>query len=313
MIRHLAAMGIWLASAACGADDGRPAASSLDGAPATAWSTARGDVPAAEALGPSVTLATYNVNYGLAGDAATLAAIEALDVDAVFLQETTAAWESHLRPLASRYPHMAFRHMGGAGGLAVLSKRPFVEKDYVHPDGAWFPAWRVVIDTPLGPLQVVNVHLRPNISDGGSVLSGLFTTPAERRREIRHYIATLESALPAVFVGDFNETADGLAVQELAALGMRSALREHGGPQHTWHWQTSVGELRKQLDHVVYDERLVVTRAEVVFSGRSDHYPVVATLHRRPGAATSTATPSLGHPGSWGSSQRSRTSSLGAP
>lgn len=249
------------------------------------------DTPGASSLGPSesapfggpsVTLATYNVNFGLAGDAETMAAIRALKTDVVFLQETNEAWQRHLEAsLGEAYPHRAFRHCCNAGGLAVLSKLPLVEKDYVHPRGAWFPGWRVVIDGPFGSLQVVNVHLRPNISDGGSVIGGLFTTPRIRKAEIAHYIATLDPTLPAVFVGDFNETAEGLAIGRLNELGMRSALPEMGGTQHTWHWQTSVGKIRKQLDHIVYGEALEVTAARVELVGRSDHYPVVATLRRR--------------------------------
>lgn len=237
--------------------------------------------------GPALTIATYNVNYGIAGDPETVAAIRALEADMIFLQETNEAWENALLPLKTAYPYMAFRHCCNAGGLAVLSKRKFSEKEYVHPEGAWFPAWRVVADTPLGPVQVVNVHLRPNISDSGSVVGGLFSTPSIREKEIAHYIATVDPALPAVFVGDFNETADGLAVQQLNARGMRSALPEAGGRQYTWHWQTSFGRIRKQLDHIVYDERLEMVSARVTLAGHSDHFPVVATLraNQRPGSA----------------------------
>lgn len=247
-----------------------------------ASSLSLGETRPRSSLGPAVTLATYNVNFGLAGDQETMAAIVALNADVIFLQETNEAWQHHLEAgLGEAYPHRAFRHCCNAGGLAVLSKLPFDEKEYVHPEGAWFPGWRVVVQSALGPLQVVNVHLRPNISDGGSVISGLFTTPAIREDEIAQYVATVDPALPAVFVGDFNETADGLAIQRLNGLGMKSALAEVGGPQHTWHWQTSVGQIRKQFDHIVFDEALEVASARVEMAGRSDHYPVVATLRRR--------------------------------
>ncbi len=231
--------------------------------------------------GPTLTVVTYNVNFGLAGDHKTLSRLASLTADVVFLQETNAAWERELAGLRPRYPHMAFRHCCNAGGLAVLSKRPFIEKEYLHPTDAWFPAWRVVLDTELGPVQVVNVHLRPNISDGGSVLEGLFTTPWIREREIQRYVEMLDRALPTVIVGDFNETAEGLAVQQLYALGMRSALPEVGGRQYTWHWQTSLGRIRKQLDHIVFGKQLEVVTARVALGGRSDHFPVIAELRMK--------------------------------
>src|SRR5688572_19858244 len=61
---------------------------------------------------------TYNVNYGIAGDEDTLAAVEGQGADLVMLQETTPEWESHLRArFSARYPHISFRHCCGAGGL----------------------------------------------------------------------------------------------------------------------------------------------------------------------------------------------------
>ncbi|MCA9616405.1 MAG: endonuclease/exonuclease/phosphatase family protein, partial [Myxococcales bacterium] len=41
-------------------------------------------------------VATYNVNFGLAGEATTTDAITALEVDVLLLQETNAAWERAL-------------------------------------------------------------------------------------------------------------------------------------------------------------------------------------------------------------------------
>jgi endonuclease/exonuclease/phosphatase family metal-dependent hydrolase len=43
-----------------------------------------------------------------------------------------------------------------------------------------------------------------------------------------------------------------------------------------------VGQLRKQLDHVVYGERLELVGAKVIYTGNSDHFPVVAELRARP-------------------------------
>ena len=80
---------------------------------------------------PHLKVMTYNVNYGLAGDSETAGAMADGWADLIFLQETTAAWEVVLRRrLLEAYPHMAFRHCCGAGGLAVLSRYPFEDKDY---------------------------------------------------------------------------------------------------------------------------------------------------------------------------------------
>lgn len=244
--------------------------------------------PAPVAVGASgaatLTVMSYNVNFGLEGDAAGLAAIRAGGADLVVLQETTSGWERAIRAeLAADYPHMRFRHCCGAGGLAFLSKVPFVEREYVEPTGGgWFPAWRVVVSAPLGDVQVLAVHLRPPLDEHGSVVSGYFPSKRVRRREIEAFAPLLDKDphLPALVVGDFNEDERGLALRFLAGRGLVTVLPAFQPEADTWQWQTSLGPVTSRLDHVVADPRLVALDARVVNAGRSDHFPVVATFRR---------------------------------
>ena len=220
---------------------------------------------------------SYNVNFGLAGDVDTLEAIREGRADVVFLQETTPAWERCLRSTFARaYPHVAFRHSGGAGGLAVLSRHPFSTASYIKSPYGWFPAWRVVLRSPLGPLQVLQVHLRPPVSDGGSLVSGYFTTGSFRRREISFFASDLKPGMPTLVLGDFNEDHGGDVVQHLKRKGLRSVLEEFHPRKTTWRWQTSVGQLTHTLDHILYSSQLTPLNAQVLQAGRSDHLPVVA-------------------------------------
>jgi endonuclease/exonuclease/phosphatase (EEP) superfamily protein YafD len=237
--------------------------------------------PASHPPGPEVTVMTYNVNFGIPGDPETLAAIAGGGADLVFLQETTPEWEEHLRgQLGQRYPYLAFRHWRGAGGLAVLSRHPFVAGPLLPNPAGWFPAWRVVVATPLGPVQVLNVHLRPPVSDSGSFVSGYLTTGGARHTEIRAFASALDPALPTLVVGDFNEGPSGRAITELRRRGLALALGSSAGP--TWRWPTPLGTLRLRLDHILADRRLALVEARVLQAGRSDHLPVVATFVSRP-------------------------------
>src|SRR5688500_14841007 len=87
---------------------------------------------------PYVEVMTYNVNYGLAGDQATLEAIGRGESDLVLLQETNEKWERLIRrTLGTKYPYMEFHHCCGAGGLAVLSRHVIRSTDYLPAKVGW--------------------------------------------------------------------------------------------------------------------------------------------------------------------------------
>jgi endonuclease/exonuclease/phosphatase family metal-dependent hydrolase len=225
---------------------------------------------------------TYNVNYGNPDPKTALDAIAKADPDIVLLQEITSEWRALLeKRFKSTYAHRVF-HTGGAGGIAVLSKHAITKHDLWHPrgTGAYFPAQLVVVDSPLGALQLLNVHLRP-AKDNGSWVRGFMTTPAVRRREIEAHHKRLDPALPTVIAGDFNEDPDGLAIDYLAAHGFSRVTTS--GPR-TWHYEQIVNGkpwdlLKMDIDHVVIDGNFVANDAHVMDAGTSDHRPVVVTIH----------------------------------
>lgn len=227
---------------------------------------------------------SYNVNFGIGGDPAGVRAVGSSNADIVFLQETNAEWErAFVDALGRRYPHHQFTDPPDwpAGGMGVLSRFPIVSIDTLPSHGGYFFAWRIVIDGPLGRMQVLNVHLRPPMSDGGSYVVGFFSTRDDRLREIEYHLATLDPALPTLIVGDFNEERDGLAMKRLAAIGYHDAVAQFRGTQPTWSWPVSSAvTLRFQLDHLLYDDRWIAARAHIVDGGRSDHKPIWVDLER---------------------------------
>lgn len=240
-------------------------------------------VPAAPGPRASLRVMTYNVNFGIAGDGPTLAAIETGQADVVFLQEINKPWETSLRArFGAAYPHAIFYPRGGAGGIGVMSRLPIRAQQLIpreESDG-WFPALRLVLDSPLGALQVLVVHLRPPVSDGGSFVSGHFTSPAIHEKEITRFCQSLDRALPTMVVGDFNEEEDGRAITYLAGAEwkMKSALPEFAPGRPTWRWPTALHTFEGRFDHLIYDPRLEPLSAEVLDAGRSDHFPVVGVF-----------------------------------
>ena len=231
-----------------------------------------------------LTIATYNVNFGLAGDEAGIDAVRRLDADVVFLQETNREWEMAFRAsLPNDYPFMFFQAPDGwpAGGMGVVSRWP-VEITDVSPSAVGtFYAWRAVVHAPSGDIQVLNVHLRPQVSDDGSYVKGHFSTPPMRAKEVAKHLEVLRPGLPTIALGDFNEE-EGPALRLLEDRGMESALPLFSPRATTWRWPL-VGSLmiRQRFDHVLFERNAFeVQDARVVDLGRSDHIPVVVRLRR---------------------------------
>lgn len=230
---------------------------------------------------------SYNVNYGVEGDASSIAALRRIDADLVLLQETTDGWEKALgASIGDLYPHRAFIPPTTyiAGGIGVLSKQPIEPKEVMPSPVGWFDAWRVIADTALGEIQVLVVHLRPPLSEPDAFLDGYFTTGRDRRREIEAYAPSLDPSLPTIVAGDFNEDEDGDAVGFLGKRGMRSVLPDFEPDQRTWHWFTTIGEVSARLDHVLVSPELEAVSAHVHEDGKSDHFPLDVVVRRRASA-----------------------------
>lgn len=229
-------------------------------------------------------VATYNLNFGLAGETTTTDAVLALEVDVLLLQEANAAWEDTLAPrLRERFPHQRWidAEQYPAGGIAILSRYPLHDVARSESILGWFPALAATIETPDGPLRVIDVHLKPPVSASGSLFLGYFSTPSERAREVRAHLDRLTvPGVPTLVAGDLNEARGG-SVDVLEAAGFEDAVAHHLGRAATWRWRIGPLSLREQLDHLLVDDALEVTAISILAVGASDHLPIVATVRRR--------------------------------
>jgi endonuclease/exonuclease/phosphatase family metal-dependent hydrolase len=200
----------------------------------------------------------------------------------VCLQETTPEWEALLRQrLNTRYGQMIFRHVpGGAGGMAVLSKRPMKEMAEIEPArGGWFASFIVEVETAAGPMRCCNVHLRPKLNDRGSMtVSSYLSSDGIHQNEMRQILARAEPATPTIVLGDFNEGDGGGALGVLRERGYVDAVRQHDGSTATWRWDVGPVTVRHRLDHIVHSREMKCVWAGVMLRGQSDHLPVVAVF-----------------------------------
>jgi endonuclease/exonuclease/phosphatase (EEP) superfamily protein YafD len=220
-----------------------------------------------------LTIATYNVHFPAWEDASTVETIGATGADVVFLQEVSPQWQAVLEARYREwYPHQLFAAAPAAGGLGVLSRLPLRDEGFL-PAVYRHPAWLVAVQTPLGELSVLNVHLRASRRTAQNLLSGLWTQSDDHEEEIRRFVLAC-GVWPALVLGDFNEGPRGSAIRWLAQHGYVDTLERHDPGAATF--SALAGLYRATLDHILAQGHLHAIDARVLYAGNSDHFPVVA-------------------------------------
>ncbi len=238
-------------------------------------------------VGPHFSILTYNVNFGRPSACETVIAIRRIDADIVCLQETSPAWQKHLSEgLKGQYPYERYRHYGKAGGLAVLSKMPFKDIAYTNPKPGFFPSWVVQADTPLGPVQICQVHLNaPIVKEGTASLCKYLKNGETHIAELSEVFGSLDTKLPRLILGDFNENDHGGGIKWLREKGFSDALSKFDTSCDTWRWKYGILTFRDRLDHITYSKDLRPASTWVVYEGKSDHFPLMAIIERNGQAA----------------------------
>jgi endonuclease/exonuclease/phosphatase family metal-dependent hydrolase len=225
---------------------------------------------------------SYNVEAGDHFDPATIGAVGKNRSDVVFLQETTPEFEVVLRAeYGDEYPYQLYQHNlpnAGAAGLAVLSKFPVADSGWHPGPSGWHPAWHVMVDTPSGKLQVLNLHLRSKHTGNGNVVESYLSSSDDHLYEIELFVKECSTGLPTIVLGDFNEGLGGVAVRYLEDRGYRNALPLYRPGQHTWQGSSVANQFTQTLDHVLFDGSFEPLNAWVSNVGGSDHLPVVVHL-----------------------------------
>jgi endonuclease/exonuclease/phosphatase family metal-dependent hydrolase len=169
---------------------------------------------------------------------------------------------------------------GGQYGIAMLSRWPLEHDTLIHlpveppqerSGGSHEPrgAMRASVNTPLGPLVVLNTHIDASRED---------TYRAQEARTIRSLVqSALDGGATVLAGGDFNSE-PASAVQDSLRRTMRDAWRECGtGDGLSYPDDKPV----KRIDYLFLTRSMHCAGAEVLDTRVSDHRPVLFRVVRR--------------------------------
>ncbi len=237
---------------------------------------------------PSLKIVTYNVNWGTQEYYLIKRFLLNSEADIICLQETHIQLEKYLKSHLFRlYPYTYFHSSSGAGGIAFMSKKRLGDVRVLQAEAGWFPALMMNVETGIGPVQVLNVHLKPPLDENASVtLSAFYKSPGIHRKELGYYLGFVAQDVPLVIAGDFNENERQGAIKDLLGNNYTDALSLYDKRSYTWSWPVFLGlSIKDRYDHIIYSSELHCTGAKVVDIDLSHHRPVVAVIVRKGDAA----------------------------
>jgi endonuclease/exonuclease/phosphatase family metal-dependent hydrolase len=225
---------------------------------------------------------SYNIELGAAGAVTTLESIGTLDADIVGLQEVTPQAEAWLRAAyVEQYPYQLYQSKGGAGGLAALSRFPLTDRGLRPDPKGRHPSWHLEAESPAGPVQILNVHLRSLFGAGPDPVRSYLRSDEDHLDQIQTFCDVCETDMPSIILGDFNEGVDGRAIRFLEARGYWNLLPAYHPGQPTWGFRSVGNQLGETLDHMLISDHFAPLDAWVALLGRSDHLPVLAHVEPR--------------------------------
>ena len=237
-------------------------------------------------------VATYNVLYRNTNLTQLVRTIQGFDASLVCLQETTPRIEKHLREnLQTLYPHQIYQTARGSGGLAILSRNPLLEVEYLPPEPEVRGALVARVE-PFGPgrtIEFASVHLRtPPVSKNIPLPAALalFQQVGEaQEREMRRIYQKFKSAGPRLVMGDFNSFSFGPAQVYLKNQGFQDSfatVQVKPDEVPTWRGHGLGLGVAFRIDYLFHSSHFRTLESRVVNEGASDHFPVVSRLQFRP-------------------------------
>jgi endonuclease/exonuclease/phosphatase family metal-dependent hydrolase len=232
------------------------------------------------ASGKTLKVLTYNVAAFEIDKPGVLKVLKESDADIICLQE--AGKIGHIEASAKALSKvMRGYYWTVASTNLILSRYPLSDQDSLNVPTKWptkeFPS--AVVETPLGRIRVMCVHLEPSwVAAWPPAVSGYVATIGkvceDRRAQVDLILASLRpSKEPVILAGDFNGPAGSESVNRIGEY-----FTDCFGTTERGFGNTILAKMPyKRIDYV-WVRGLVPVRSEVVDSVASDHRPVLTVV-----------------------------------
>lgn len=212
---------------------------------------------------PRYRLMQMNLRFDNPQPEAVLSLIGAEEPDVITLEEVSGLWREKLALIEAAYPYrIVCPPPSWIGGVAILSRRPFVDGTARCEDrGAMAVA---TVDLGGSPVEVVALHLG-------------WPWPFDQPRQVRKLAPVLaDLGNSAILAGDFNATPWSLTVRSIAEAGGLTLTRWVGP---SWLDRRLPAWLRRiaglPIDHVMAKGGVLAAAPRRLAAAGSDHLPVL--------------------------------------
>lgn len=208
-------------------------------------------------------------------------ALKTTHADILILQEVTQHWRELLINSFKEIYHYRFFSKSGNGkglGLGVLSNSPITQAHVLKAPVGRHKSILATISSPIGKLQVMNIHLQPPLNEHNSVGflgAEIFRSQQTRLQEVKYLYSKLGKHKKTIIAGDYNENYPSKAIKFLYGHGFTDALWQDKTYSKTWCWHCLFFSFSKRLDHQMINSLLTPTQVQVLHEGASDHFPLV--------------------------------------
>lgn len=230
--------------------------------------------------GKKLRVLTYNVAHFSLNRPEVEKILRDSNADIIFLQEVSRGDQ-----LATSGDDLCLKMPGykwvGASSNMIVSRHPIKLERVLNVPTKWptkeFPV--AMIDSPLGKLRVMCVHMEPSWVLGGSldtkeIVPVLSKVAADRRAQIDLVLAALKpSREPVILAGDFNGPPSSESIMRIANVFTDCFATTEKG----FGMSLLASLPYKRIDYV-FERGLTPQSSEVIESRASDHKPILTVL-----------------------------------